>query len=61
MVAKDVTVSASMKTPSGASTQTSLVVTMQRAVLKGDKPATGRWIVTGGQGDLSGLPARATS
>ena len=47
MVSKDVTVSASMKLPSGESAQKPLVVTMQRAVLKGDKTITGRWIITG--------------
>jgi hypothetical protein len=47
MVSKDVTVSASMKLPSGESAQKPLVVTMERAVLKGDKNITGRWIVTG--------------
>jgi hypothetical protein len=47
MVTKDVTVSASMKLPSGQSTQKTLVVTMERAVLKGDKTITGRWIITG--------------
>lgn len=46
MVSKDVTISASMKLPSGESAQKTLVVTMQRAVLKGDKPITGRWIIT---------------
>ena len=46
MVTKDVTVSASMKLPNGQSTQKPLVVTMKRAVLKGDKTITGRWIVT---------------
>ena len=47
MVSKDVTVSASMKLPSGESAQKPLVVTMQRAVLKSDKTITGRWIITG--------------
>jgi hypothetical protein len=47
MASKDVTVSASMKLPNGQSAQKTLVVTMQRAVLKGDKPVTGRWIITG--------------
>ncbi len=47
MVSKDVTVSASMKLPSGQSAQKPLVVTMERAVLKGDKVITGRWIITG--------------
>jgi hypothetical protein len=47
MVSKDITVSASMKLPSGESAQKALVVTMQRAVLKGDKTITGRWIITG--------------
>jgi hypothetical protein len=60
MVAKDVTVSASMKTPSGAAAQKSLVVTMERAVLKGEKPVTGRWIVTGVK-DLSAPAGSKTS
>ncbi len=47
MASKEITVSASMKLPSGQSVQKPLVVTMQRAVLKGDKIMTGRWIITG--------------
>jgi hypothetical protein len=46
LVTKDVTVSASVKLPSGQTVQKTLVVTMQRAVLKGDHDITGRWIVT---------------
>src|SRR5438093_10101200 len=46
LVSKDVTVSANVKLPSGQSTQKTLLVTMQRAVLKADKDITGRWIIT---------------
>jgi hypothetical protein len=46
LVTKDVTVSASVKLPSGQTAQKTLVVTMQRAILKGDREITGRWIVT---------------
>jgi len=60
MVTKDVTVNASMKTPSGASVEKTLVVTMERAVLKGDKPISGRWIVTAVK-DLSAPAGSKTS
>jgi hypothetical protein len=46
LVSKDVTVSANVKTPNGQTTQKTLLVTMQRAVLKGDKEIPGRWIIT---------------
>jgi len=46
LVSKEVTVSANVKTPSGQTTQKTLLVTMQRAVLKADKDITGRWIIT---------------
>ena len=46
LLSKDVTVSASVKLPSGETAQKTLIVTMQRAVLKGDREITGRWIVT---------------
>ena len=47
LVSKDVTVSANVKLPNGQTTQKTLVVTMQRAVLKADKDIAGRWIITG--------------
>ena len=43
---KDVTVSAPVRLPSGETVQKTLVLTLQRAVLKGEKDITGRWIVT---------------
>jgi hypothetical protein len=46
LVSKDVTVSANVKLPSGQSTEKTLLVTLQRAVLKGDRDIVGRWIIT---------------
>ena len=46
VVSKDVTVSAPVRTPSGETVDKTLVLTLQRAVLKGDKEINGRWIVT---------------
>jgi len=46
LVSKDVTVSANVKLPNGQTTQKTLLVTMQRAMLKADKDITGRWIIT---------------
>lgn len=46
LVSKDVTVSASVKLPSGQTVPKTLIVTMQRAVLRGDRDVTGRWIIT---------------
>jgi len=45
LVSKDVTISATVRLPSGETAQKTLVVTMQRAVLKGDRDITGRWII----------------
>jgi hypothetical protein len=45
LVSKDVTISANVRLPSGETAQKTLVVTMQRAVLKGDRDITGRWII----------------
>jgi hypothetical protein len=47
LVARDVTVAASVRMPDGATVQKTLVLTLQRAVLKGQKELTGRWVVTG--------------
>ena len=46
LVSKDVSISAPVKLPNGQTAQKNLIVTMQRAVLKGDKDITGRWIIT---------------
>jgi hypothetical protein len=47
MASKDVSVSAPVKLPSGQTVQKNFVITMQRAILKGDKgDITGRWILT---------------
>jgi hypothetical protein len=47
LVSKDVTISADVKLPDGQSAKKTMVVTMERALLKGDKDITGRWIITG--------------
>jgi hypothetical protein len=46
LVSKDVSISAPVRLPNGQTAQKNLIVTMQRAVLKGDKEITGRWIIT---------------
>jgi hypothetical protein len=46
IVWKDVSLSAPVRLPNGDTVQKNLVVTMQRAILKGDKELTGRWILT---------------
>ena len=46
VVWRDVTVSAPVRMPSGETVDKTLVLTLQRAVLKGDKEMNGRWIVT---------------
>jgi hypothetical protein len=60
IVSKDVTIDAPVKLPSGQTVQKTLVVTMQRAVLTGDKTLTGRWVVTGIR-DASGSGATPRS
>lgn len=47
LVTKEVTISAPVKLPSGQTSQKTLVITMQRAILKGDKEIARRWIITG--------------
>jgi len=46
MASKDVTVTAPVRLPNGETVRKTLVLTLQRAILKGDKEITGRWIVT---------------
>jgi hypothetical protein len=46
MATKEVTVSAPVRMPNGQTVPKTLVLTLQRAILKGDKEITGRWIVT---------------
>jgi hypothetical protein len=59
LVSKDVTISANVRLPSGETAQKTLVVTMQRAVLKGDRDITGRWIIAAIKD--AGAPAGKTS
>jgi hypothetical protein len=47
MVSKDVTVKAPVRLPSGETADRTYVITMKRAILKGDKEIVGRWIITG--------------
>jgi hypothetical protein len=60
LVSKDVTVTAPVKLPGGETAQKTLVLTLQRAVLKGDKEIAGRWIITGFR-DTAASPATKTS
>ena len=60
LVSKDVTVSATVRLPTAETAQRMLVVTMERAVLRGDKPITGRWIITNVK-DAAASPASKTS
>jgi hypothetical protein len=60
LVTKDVTIDAPVKLPDGQTAQKTLVVTMQRAELTGDRPITGRWIITNSR-DASGSPATPRS
>jgi len=47
LVSKDVTITANVRTPDGASADRTLVVSMRRAVLQGEPAVEGKWIVTG--------------
>jgi hypothetical protein len=60
LVTKDVTIDAPVKLPNGQTVQKTLVVTMQRAELTGEKPVTGRWIITNIK-DAAGSPATPRS
>jgi hypothetical protein len=46
LITKDVTVSANVKLPGGQSTKKTLIVTMQRAVIKTTPETLGRWVIT---------------
>ena len=60
MLSKEVTVSAPVRLPSGETAEKTYVITMQRAVLKGDREITGRWIITSCR-DASASPGAKTS
>lgn len=47
IVSKDVTIAAPVRLPNDQTVQKTLIVTLQRAELRGDHPISGRWIVTG--------------
>jgi hypothetical protein len=47
LVERDVTVSARVRLPAGGEAQKTIVVTLQRALVGGQTPRTGGWIVTG--------------
>jgi hypothetical protein len=59
LVSKDVTLTANVRLPSGDTARKTLVVTMQRAILKGDREITGRWIIAAIK--EAGAPAGKTS
>jgi len=46
LVTKDVTVQAPVRMQDGSTTEKTLIVTMQRALLRGDRQIDGRWIIT---------------
>jgi hypothetical protein len=60
LVSKEVTVSATVRLPTTQTATRTLVVTMTRAVLRGDKPITGRWIITNVK-NAAASPASKTS
>jgi hypothetical protein len=59
LVSKEVTISAQVRLPSGEMAPKRYVVTMQRAVLKGDREIAGRWIIANIKD--AGAPAGKTS
>lgn len=60
LVTKDVTVTAPVRLPNGASADRTLVVTMQRAVLKANPEIAGKWIIMSVR-DTTSTPAAKTS
>jgi hypothetical protein len=47
LISKDVRISAQVRLPDGGTGQRTVNLVLQRAVVKGARNATGRWIVTG--------------
>ncbi len=60
LVSKEISLSAPVRLPSGQTAEKNYVVTMQRALLHGDKELTGRWIITSIK-DASGSAATPRS
>jgi hypothetical protein len=46
LVTKEVTIDAPVRLPDGSSTDRTLVITMQRAVIQGTPPVEGKWIIS---------------
>ena len=61
LVSKDVTVSAAVRLPDGTSADRTLIVTMRRAVLKGDPERAGKWVITGVRDQSASPPQTKTS
>jgi len=59
LAVKDVTINAQVRLPGGETAQKRYVITMERAVLKGDREITGRWIIANIKD--AGAPAGKTS
>jgi hypothetical protein len=47
MGSKEVTIEAPVKTPDGRVVQKTMIVMVQRAILKAEPEIAGRWIITG--------------
>ncbi|HKB09802.1 MAG TPA: hypothetical protein VKD69_04070 [Vicinamibacterales bacterium] len=60
LVSKEVSIAAPVKLPDGQTAQKNYVVTMQRALLHGERELTGRWIITSIK-DASGAAATPRS
>jgi len=60
LVSKAISISAPVRLPGGQTVQKNLIITMQRAVLKGTPEITGRWIITS-ISDASGSPSTPRS
>jgi len=60
LVSKAISISAPVRLPGGQTAQKNLIITMQRAVLKGTPEITGRWIITS-ISDASGSPSTPRS
>jgi hypothetical protein len=60
LVSKDVTIDATIRLPGDQTAKKTLVVTMQRALLNGNRDRAGRWIITGIK-DSSSSPSTKTS